>query len=64
MLAMVASVSAAQLKQVTSFGTNPTSLQMYIYVPDKLAAKPPVIVAVRLPPRSPFLLHPRNDLSP
>jgi len=36
----------ASLKPVTSFGANPTSLQMYLYVPDKLAEKPPVIVAV------------------
>ena len=36
----------ATLKPVTSFGENPTSIQMYIYVPDKLATKPAVIVAV------------------
>jgi hypothetical protein len=38
--------SSASLKQVSSFGANPTGLQMYIYVPDKLAASPAVIVAV------------------
>lgn len=37
---------AASLQQVSNFGTNPTGLQMYAYVPDKLAASPAVIVAV------------------
>ncbi|KAF2118091.1 Alpha/Beta hydrolase protein [Lophiotrema nucula] len=46
LLATTTSVSAASLKQVTGFGTNPTGLQMYIYVPDKLAASPPVIVGL------------------
>jgi acetylxylan esterase len=45
-LATTTTVTAAQLKQVTGFGTNPTNLQMYIYVPDKLADSPPVIVGV------------------
>ncbi|KAF2727891.1 alpha/beta-hydrolase [Polyplosphaeria fusca] len=45
-LAVAGSASAATLKQVTGFGTNPTNLQMYIYVPDKLAASPPVIVGL------------------
>ncbi|KAK3672190.1 hypothetical protein LTR78_007943 [Recurvomyces mirabilis] len=36
----------AALTQVTSFGSNPTNTKMYIYVPSKLAAKPPVIVAI------------------
>ncbi len=39
----------ASLQQVSSFGNNPTKIQMYIYVPDKVAAKPAVIVAVRRP---------------
>jgi poly(3-hydroxybutyrate) depolymerase len=38
--------SSASLKQVTNFGANPTGLQMYLYVPDKLATAPAVIVAV------------------
>jgi poly(3-hydroxybutyrate) depolymerase len=37
---------SASLRQVTNFGANPTGLQMYLYVPDKLAASPAVIVAV------------------
>jgi acetylxylan esterase len=39
----------AKLEQVTNFGDNPTKINMYIYVPDKLAAKPAIIVAVRNP---------------
>lgn len=37
---------AASLVQVEDFGANPTNIYMYIYVPDKLATKPAVIVAV------------------
>ncbi|KAI0022571.1 feruloyl esterase B [Xylariomycetidae sp. FL0641] len=37
-------VHGASLKQVTDFGTNPTNLKMYTYVPDRLAEKPPVII--------------------
>lgn len=39
----------ASLAQVQNFGGNPTNIQMYIYVPDKVAANPAVIVAVRNP---------------
>lgn len=39
---------AASLQQVSSFGSNPTKINMYIYVPDKVAPKPAIIVAVRL----------------
>jgi len=42
--ASVATGLCASLQQVTSFGTNPTNIRMYIYVPDKLATKPAVIV--------------------
>jgi acetylxylan esterase len=45
----------ASLKQVSNFGSNPTGLQMYTYVPDKLAAAPPVIVAVRQQKNPAFL---------
>lgn len=38
--------SAASLAQVSNFGENPTSIQMYIYVPDNVSANPAVIVAV------------------
>ena len=47
-LAVLASVGfRASLVQVKDFGANPTKIYMYIYVPDKLATKPAVIVAVR-----------------
>jgi len=41
---MATAALGAQLTQVTNFGSNPTNTKMYIYVPDKLAAKPPVLV--------------------
>jgi len=40
-------VYGAELKPVPKFGYNPSNLTMNIYVPDKLAANPPVVVAVR-----------------
>ncbi|KAK1222718.1 Feruloyl esterase B [Marasmius sp. AFHP31] len=36
----------ASLQQVTNWGANPTGIRMNIYVPDKLAANPAVIVAL------------------
>jgi acetylxylan esterase len=40
--------SAASLTQVSNFGTNPTNLGMYLYVPDNIPAgtRPPILVAV------------------
>ncbi|AEV87645.1 esterase [Actinoplanes sp. SE50] len=38
--------AAAALTEVTGFGTNPTGIRMYLYVPDHPAAKPAVLVAV------------------
>ena len=38
--------SAATLTEVTNFGTNPSNLQMYLYVPDNVAARPAILVAV------------------
>src|SRR5689334_431024 len=46
LLLLAPPASAATLTQVTNFGTNPTNLQMYIYVPNQLAAHPGVLVAV------------------
>ncbi|WP_433443524.1 extracellular catalytic domain type 1 short-chain-length polyhydroxyalkanoate depolymerase [Nonomuraea sp. CA-141351] len=37
---------AASLTQVTNFGTNPTNLNMYTYVPDNVAAQPAMLVLV------------------
>ncbi|KAB1916539.1 PHB depolymerase family esterase, partial [Micromonospora noduli] len=38
--------SAATLTQVTNFGTNPTNLQMHLYVPDRVAARPAILLAM------------------
>jgi acetylxylan esterase len=38
--------SAASLVQVTNFGNNPSSLQMYVYVPNSVTANPPILVAL------------------
>ncbi|MBC7274303.1 MAG: PHB depolymerase family esterase [Streptomyces sp.] len=36
----------AQLTEVTGFGSNPSNLQMYLYVPDTVTEHPAVLVAV------------------
>ncbi|KAL4744351.1 hypothetical protein BDW72DRAFT_209077 [Aspergillus terricola var. indicus] len=36
----------ATLAQVTNFGYNPASIRMYIYVPDRLAASPGIIISL------------------
>ncbi|MGW4465402.1 extracellular catalytic domain type 1 short-chain-length polyhydroxyalkanoate depolymerase [Micromonospora sp. NPDC004704] len=38
--------SAATLTEVTNFGTNPSNLRMHLYVPDRVAARPAILVAV------------------
>ncbi|GAA2184468.1 extracellular catalytic domain type 1 short-chain-length polyhydroxyalkanoate depolymerase [Micromonospora lupini] len=38
--------SAATLTQVSNFGTNPTNLQMHLYVPDRVAARPALLLAL------------------
>ncbi|MFL6075788.1 MAG: PHB depolymerase family esterase [Mycobacteriales bacterium] len=37
---------AASLVEVTNFGTNPTNLRMYVYVPNNVQSHPPILVAV------------------
>jgi poly(hydroxyalkanoate) depolymerase family esterase len=39
-------VPTAQLTEVTDFGSNPSNLRMYVYVPDAVTANPAVVVAV------------------
>ncbi|MFG6201585.1 PHB depolymerase family esterase [Nonomuraea sp. JJY05] len=39
-------VQAASLTRVTNFGTNPTNLNMFIYVPDNVAPQPALLVMV------------------
>ncbi|WP_229402303.1 extracellular catalytic domain type 1 short-chain-length polyhydroxyalkanoate depolymerase [Micromonospora okii] len=41
-----APASAAALTEVTSFGANPSNLRMYLYVPDSVAPRPGLLVAV------------------
>lgn len=54
-LATLATVGlTAKLEQVSNWGTNPSKIQMYIYVPDKVSATPAIIVAVSYIP----LIHP------
>jgi poly(hydroxyalkanoate) depolymerase family esterase len=36
----------ATLTEITDFGTNPSNLQMYLYVPENVTAHPAVVVAV------------------
>jgi len=38
--------AAASLTQVTNFGNNPTNLKMYVYVPNTVAARPALLVAI------------------
>ena len=38
--------AAASLTQVTNFGTNPTGLAMYVYVPNNVKANPPILLAL------------------
>lgn len=38
--------SAAALTEVTNFGPNPSNLRMYLYVPDSVAPRPGLLVAV------------------
>jgi acetylxylan esterase len=38
--------AAASLTQVTGFGANPTNLRMFVYVPDRVAPKPALLVLV------------------
>ncbi|HEX4813723.1 MAG TPA: PHB depolymerase family esterase [Nonomuraea sp.] len=38
--------ASAQLTEVTNFGTNPTNLRMHLYVPDGVASRPALLVAV------------------
>ncbi|MCK1835280.1 PHB depolymerase family esterase, partial [Micromonospora sp. R42003] len=43
-LAVPGPASAAALTEVTNFGTNPSNLRMYLYVPDTVAARPGLLV--------------------
>ncbi|MEU1245040.1 PHB depolymerase family esterase [Micromonospora parva] len=45
-LTLATPASAATLTQVTNFGTNPTNLQMHLYVPDRVATRPAILLAM------------------
>jgi acetylxylan esterase len=45
-LQMAPPASAASLVQITNFGNNPGSLQMYVYVPDGVKPNAPILVAM------------------
>ena len=36
----------SSLVQITNFGTNPSGLGMYVYIPTTVKAKPPILVVV------------------
>ncbi|MEU1753034.1 PHB depolymerase family esterase [Micromonospora matsumotoense] len=55
--------SAATLTQVTNFGTNPTNLQMHLYVPDRVAARPALLLALHYCTGSGPALHSGYGLS-
>jgi acetylxylan esterase len=46
LLGLASAATAASLTRVNSFGANTSNAKMFIYVPDKLADKPPIIVAI------------------
>ena len=52
-----APASAASLVQVSNFGSNPSNLQMYVYRPDNLPARPGLLVAVHYCTGSEPALH-------
>jgi poly(hydroxyalkanoate) depolymerase family esterase len=45
-LAVASPAHAASLTQVTNFGINPSNLNMYVYVPNNVAARPALLVAI------------------
>ncbi len=44
--ALASPAHAASLTQVTNFGNNPSNLNMYVYVPNNVAARPALLVAI------------------
>jgi hypothetical protein len=42
--------NAAVLQRISDWGPNPSKIaQLHVYVPDRVAAKPPIILGVTLP---------------
>lgn len=46
LLALCGLAGAASLQRVANFGANPANVKMFVYVPDRLAANPAIVVAV------------------
>ncbi|WP_327048573.1 PHB depolymerase family esterase [Microbispora sp. NBC_01189] len=46
MLLAARPAAAATLTRITGFGTNPTNLNMYLYVPDRVATRPALLLLV------------------
>ncbi|KEY64573.1 hypothetical protein S7711_03636 [Stachybotrys chartarum IBT 7711] len=46
LLLWAAVATAASLQQVSGFGSNPSNIRMFIYVPDRVASNPAIIVAL------------------
>lgn len=44
LLVQVQILHAGTYKEVTNFGENPSGIQMFLYTPDKVAKKPPILV--------------------
>lgn len=42
----LSSIPASTLHQITGFGTNPNNVAMYVYKPARVAANPPLIMAI------------------
>lgn len=60
-IAVLTAFADGALVRVDNFGTNPTNLQMNIYVPSKLATSPGIILAVRIPLLSTYTFyHPKH----
>ncbi|GAA4474358.1 extracellular catalytic domain type 1 short-chain-length polyhydroxyalkanoate depolymerase [Phytohabitans houttuyneae] len=62
-VAVPAPASAATLTQVTGFGTNPSNLQMHLYVPDRVASRPGLLLALHYCTGSGPALHTGFPLS-
>jgi poly(hydroxyalkanoate) depolymerase family esterase len=45
-IARIAPAEAAELREVTNFGSNPGNVRMFIYVPDRVANPAPLVVAM------------------
>ena len=43
---LIDGISATQLVQVSTFGDNPSGIQMFEYVPAKVARNPSLLVAI------------------